>query len=58
VRRGARTQIYLASSPEVEGSSGRYFAGCRERRSSKLSYDVESQRRLWEASAGLIAQTG
>jgi len=57
-RRGARTQIYLASSPEVQHSSGRYFAACRERRSSARSYDVEAQRRLWEASEGLIAQTG
>ena len=56
-RRGARTQIYLASAPEVERSSGRYFASCRERRSSALSYDVEAQQRLWEASEGLIAQT-
>jgi NAD(P)-dependent dehydrogenase (short-subunit alcohol dehydrogenase family) len=57
-RRGARTQIYLASSPEVEGVSGRYFAACRERPSSKISYDVDAQRRLWEASETLITQTG
>ena len=57
-RRGARTQIYLASSSEVQRSSGRYFAACRERRSAARSYDVEAQRRLWEASEGLIAQTG
>lgn len=57
-RRGARTQIYLASSPEVEGVSGRYFSACRERRSSRISYDVDAQRRLWEASEMLLAQTG
>jgi len=58
VRRGARTQIYLASSPELEHRSGRYFARCRERRSSALSYDVAAQRRLWQISRTLIAQTG
>jgi len=58
VRRGARTQIYLASSPEVQQRSGRYFGACRERRSSKPSYDVETQRRLWQASEELIEQAG
>jgi NAD(P)-dependent dehydrogenase (short-subunit alcohol dehydrogenase family) len=28
--RGARTSIYLASSPKVEGISGKYFARCRQ----------------------------
>jgi NAD(P)-dependent dehydrogenase (short-subunit alcohol dehydrogenase family) len=30
VEEGARTSVYLASSPEVEGVSGRYFVKCRE----------------------------
>lgn len=58
VRRGARTQIWLASSPAIEGVSGRYFGGCRERRSSRRSYDRGAQRRLWEASETLLAQRG
>jgi len=53
-RRGARTQVHLAASPEVEGVSGRYFAGCRERRSSAASYDEQAQRALWEASEKLV----
>jgi retinol dehydrogenase 14 len=51
--RGARTSIYLASSPEVEGVTGKYFAGMRQRRSSSRSYDVDLARRLWEVSAEL-----
>lgn len=51
--RGAQTSIYLATSPEVEGVTGRYFADCKPRRSSAASYDVESQRRLWETSEQL-----
>ncbi len=51
--RGARTSIYLASSPEVEGVSGEYFDKCRPVRSSEVSYDVASQERLWEISAEL-----
>ena len=31
---GARTSIYLASSPEVDGVSGKYFIDCKETRSS------------------------
>lgn len=48
--KGAETSIYLASSPEVEGVSGKYFAHCREIRSSPVSYELEPARRLWEIS--------
>src|SRR5438046_668891 len=37
--RGAETSIYLASSPEVEGVSGKYFVNRREARSNDESYD-------------------
>lgn len=52
---GAKTSIYLASSPEVEGISGRYFKKCRETRPSKAALDDEAARRLWDLSA---QQTG
>jgi NAD(P)-dependent dehydrogenase (short-subunit alcohol dehydrogenase family) len=52
---GARPAVFLASSPEVEGVSGRYFNQKGEVKSSKLSYDEELARRLWEVSAGLTA---
>jgi NAD(P)-dependent dehydrogenase (short-subunit alcohol dehydrogenase family) len=48
---GAATSIYLASSPEVEGLSGKYFTDCKEARSSRESYDQAIARRLWELSA-------
>jgi NAD(P)-dependent dehydrogenase (short-subunit alcohol dehydrogenase family) len=57
-RRGARTQVWLASSPEVDGVSGRYFVRCRARRSSRGSYDRDAQRRLWNASEQLISGAG
>lgn len=53
---GARTQIYLASSPEVEGVTGQYFVKEHPTRSSKESYSVESQRRLWEISEELTGR--
>jgi hypothetical protein len=48
---GAETPIYLASSPEVEGVSGKYFVDKEPVRSSPASYDEETARRLWEISA-------
>jgi NAD(P)-dependent dehydrogenase (short-subunit alcohol dehydrogenase family) len=44
---GAMTSIHLASSPEVEGVSGKYFARCKPERSSDVSYCQASQRKLW-----------
>jgi retinol dehydrogenase-14 len=51
--KGAETSIYLASSPEVEGLSGRYFVKKAEARSSDVSYDERIARRLWDVSAEL-----
>jgi len=56
-KRGAHTSIYLASSPEVEGINGRYFANCKPRRSAERSYDREAAARLWRVSAALVALT-
>jgi NAD(P)-dependent dehydrogenase (short-subunit alcohol dehydrogenase family) len=53
-RRGARTQVWLASAPEIAQVSGRYFARCRARRSSRASRDPAAQQRLWEASEALL----
>ncbi len=46
--KGARTSIYLASSSEVEGVSGRYFSKGREVKAPKESYDAEVAMRLWQ----------
>lgn len=51
--RGARTSIYLASSPEVEGVTGKYFARRRQQKSSEASHNEEAARRLWEVSETL-----
>jgi retinol dehydrogenase 12 len=56
---GAATNIYLASSPEVQGITGKYWDNKRQKRSSKQSYDIDVQQRLWEVSAQLtgLAET-
>jgi NAD(P)-dependent dehydrogenase (short-subunit alcohol dehydrogenase family) len=51
---GARTSIYLAASPEVEGVTGRYFANSKPRDSSRASYDEAAAARLWRVSADLV----
>jgi retinol dehydrogenase-12 len=48
---GARTIIYLASSSEVEGVTGKYYSNCREKTSSRESCDLNIARRLWDVSA-------
>jgi len=55
---GAATSIHLASSPDVEGVTGRYFANSKPRRSSKRSYDEAAAARLWQVSADLVGLTG
>lgn len=51
---GAATPIYLASSPEVEGVTGRYFANRRPRKSNPASYDAAAASRLWRVSGDLV----
>jgi NAD(P)-dependent dehydrogenase (short-subunit alcohol dehydrogenase family) len=51
--KGARTAIYLASSPDVAGVSGEYFVSCKPARSSEATYDTAAQQRLWTISEQL-----
>ena len=51
---GAKTSIYLASSPEIEGVTGKYFVKSIPVRSAPISYDETLQRQLWEESAKLV----
>ncbi len=52
---GAATSIYLASSPEVEGVTGKYFSDSKAIDSDPASYDQEVAERLWQVSWELIA---
>ncbi len=51
---GAKTSIYLASSPDVEGVTGKYFVKSTPKQSTPISYDESLQQRLWEESAKLV----
>jgi NAD(P)-dependent dehydrogenase (short-subunit alcohol dehydrogenase family) len=54
---GAATSIHLASSPDLDQVSGRYFANSKPKRSSKASYDETAAARLWQVSAELVNLT-
>jgi NAD(P)-dependent dehydrogenase (short-subunit alcohol dehydrogenase family) len=54
--KGAQTTLYLATSPEVEEVSGKYFSDCKQIPSSRLSYDMTVRQRLWNVSQELIRQ--
>lgn len=49
--KGAQTPIYLASSPEVEGITGKYWEKKKEKPSSSESYDENEARLLWVVSS-------
>jgi retinol dehydrogenase-14 len=51
---GAQTSVYLASSPDVDGVTGEYFANRKPKKSHALSYDRATTARLWQLSADLV----
>jgi len=53
---GAATSIYLASTPDLAGVTGRYFVNNQPKRSSRESYDEVVAARLWQVSAELVGQ--
>ncbi len=57
---GAKTSIYLASSPEVEGVTGKYFDKCKAVEPSRAALEPGAPERLWaisEQMTGLAAAT-
>jgi NAD(P)-dependent dehydrogenase (short-subunit alcohol dehydrogenase family) len=52
--RGARTSVYLATSPDVAEVSGRYFVRCSEHTPSKAAADPAAAARLWQISWELV----
>jgi retinol dehydrogenase 14 len=54
---GAQTSIYLASSPDVAGVSGKFFANRKPKTATKVAYDTDMAARLWQVSADLVGLT-
>lgn len=55
---GARTSIYLASSPDVEGITGKYFVKSMPKQSTPISHDEALSQQLWEESEKLTQWKG
>ena len=56
--KGAKTQVYLSSSPDVEGVSGEYFEFHGKKESSAESYDRGLAERLWDDSVKMVGLPG
>lgn len=54
--RGAATPLYLATSPEVAGASGGYFANNRPAKTSPLAQDRATAQRVWDFSNELLTR--
>lgn len=53
VRDGAKTSVYLATSPEVKNVTGKYFTKCKQKEPAKAAHDKALQKKLWEVSEQL-----
>lgn len=53
--KGARTSIYLATSPEVAHVTGKYFKGTRQIKPNPITLDDHAAERLWQVSEQLTA---
>jgi NAD(P)-dependent dehydrogenase (short-subunit alcohol dehydrogenase family) len=54
VSEGAQTSVYLASSPDVAGVSGKYFEHCKAVSPSPLALDRQLGAKLWEWSENFV----
>ncbi|HEV8193508.1 MAG TPA: SDR family NAD(P)-dependent oxidoreductase [Ktedonobacterales bacterium] len=54
---GAQTSIYLASSPDVDGVTGQFFAKGKPKTANKVAYDTDLAARLCQVSADLVGMT-
>jgi len=54
---GAATPVWLATSPEVDGVTGRFFVGRTQVPTAPHTTDVARCDRLWDDSARLVGLT-
>jgi retinol dehydrogenase 14 len=54
---GSQTPVYLASSPDLDGVTGKFFVNRKPKTASKAAYDTGMTARLWQVSADLVGMT-
>lgn len=52
---GAETTLHCATSPALDGRTGGYYDGCKEKPASALACDETLAKELWERSAAWVA---
>lgn len=52
--KGAETSVYLASLPDVEGVTGKYFYNSRMTPPAAQATDMAVARKLWDVSAAMV----
>lgn len=52
--KGAETSIYLATSPEVKGITGKYFVDCKVTQPAPQASDKTVARKLWDVSTQMV----
>jgi hypothetical protein len=52
--KGAETSIYLATSPEVQSITGKYFVDCKVTQPAPQASDKTVARRLWDVSTEMV----
>jgi NAD(P)-dependent dehydrogenase (short-subunit alcohol dehydrogenase family) len=55
--KGAKTQIYLATSSDVEGVTGKYFDLCKPKAPDSRALNESAQERLWAISEDLTQRS-
>ncbi|MHB2210380.1 SDR family oxidoreductase [Methylobacterium sp. CM6257] len=56
--KGAETSLHVASAPELDGVTGRYFSHARPKTSSAESRDEAVQERVWALSLAQVGRSG
>ena len=55
VQEGSENILYVATSSDIEGVSGKYFVNKMPQSSATVSYETGVQDRLWEVSESMVA---
>ena len=48
--KGSLTAVHLSENNDLKGVSGKYFYNCKERKSSKFSYNIQIGNFIWDES--------
>lgn len=56
--KAAKRMVYLATSPDVENITGKYWGNCKESKSSKTSRDSAQIKRIWKETETILHNLG